>query len=127
MERPTIFSFLEKVQFSFLPKDGILIILCLILNNHAADTNKDIVQEILKDLFLNEDKCDPYYAKFCCFFILKIPPYAVPEGFCLTALFKIIFKTLSSHWTLLHDLLKNLSQTFYSLCFKGKIFVFKKM
>ena len=88
-----------------------------------ADANKEIVQEILKDLFLHEDKCDPYYAKFCCFFILKIPPYAVPEGISLTSLFRIIFKTLSSHWALLHDLLKNLSQTFYSLCFKGEFFL----
>jgi len=81
--------------------------------------NKEIVHEVFRDLHLKKNESDPYYAKFCCFFILKVPVYAIPEGFCFQELFQYIFAALSSHWAIFTDLLKNITSVFYSLCFKG--------
>jgi len=100
-----IFAFLERVQFSFKPQD--------------AEMNKEIVHEVLRDLHLKKSESDPNYAKFCCYFILKVPGYAIPEGFCLKELFQYIFATLGYHWTIFSDLLKHLSSVLYSLCFKA--------
>ncbi len=85
--------------------------------------NKEIVHEVFRDLHLKKSESDPYYAKFCCFFILKVPVYAIPEGFCFQELFQYIFAALSSHWAIFTDLLKNITSVFYSLCFKGIYYV----
>ena len=112
-----IFAFLERVQFNFSSKDGKNSILNKV--QYLVEVNKEFVQEVLRDLNLKQNQCDPYYAKFCCFFILKIPSSAVPEGFSLNELFQMIFKALARYPSLLSDLLKNLPQAFYSLCYRG--------